>query len=345
MSFIIGSISQVAFNLLLTMYGFMQVLASVMMNQRIHSYVLIGVLLSLLLSCPAFYSQGIIEGFLYLSKLLSLVFIFYLAYLKPRMVLCFVALALISLFIIQWMSVGYGKTNQFPIIVLSLIAISWVSSKDIRIRYSGKLILFLLFVTVLQSIEVDSRTGIVIVLIVLLLLMLKKYKKVLFGLLVLLPFIYLVMMAFIGFLYDGGTHLLPPTISNLERSLMLYHLANNAYLFPFGINQELMTGMVNESMLNYGWKGYSSTRMDPHSFVAYLFMYSGWLGIWVFVVLQFQFFRYFIKVNNSVFILLIFPVAHSIISITLHPPDTIHRIAVVALFGAILRLYIYRSVK
>ncbi|EFA9054883.1 O111 family O-antigen polymerase, partial [Escherichia coli] len=288
------SITEIAIVFSCTIYIFTQCL----LMRRIYLDKSILILLCLLfflviIQLPELNVNGLVDS-LKLSLPLLMVFI---AFQKPKLCL-WVIIALLflnSAFNFLYLKT-FDKFSSFPftffILLFYLFRLGIGNLPVYKNKKFYALIFLFILIDIMQSLLINYRGQILYSVICILILVFKvNLRKKIPYFFLMLPVLYVIIMAYIGFNYfNKGVTFFEPTASNIERTGMIYYLVSQ-------LGDYIFHGMGTLNFLNNGGQYKTLYGLpslipnDPHDFLLRFFISIGVIGALVYHSIFFVFFR------------------------------------------------------
>lgn len=341
MGLLIGNLAHIAVGAVMGLFGATSVFRR-LLDGSLPVTVLAGILLSGAVIVSAILSQDLSVALLLGIKLIILVFVFYWALYAPLALGALLVLSACILFVVSLFQQGYSKLTFVPLAELSLLVPILVFGYGKRLgRLEATSInVFFGLLILAQGMILDSR-GFVLSGALIAMLACLPSRLLMFTVrrLWLLPVIYVFALGGIGFLFvTDAIDWLQPTLSNLERSVMLGVLLQNFADHPFGINQGAYTESVNAALEILGLQRHATDNVDPHNFVASIYVYSGWIGAGVLVVILRRAAHRIGDFDVNKLRVVLVPLVSVLMTASLSPPSSWERLQVTVVFGVILAL-------
>lgn len=278
MPLIVGNIAYLALSVCIVCYSLANIFASGTMRRELF----IMLLFAALVAVPSAISQTPLDSIKYSVKLMFICFIFSSAFENPKIIVRLYDVVLFVNWIPSLIVYGYIKDTEIPpfIILTAPLLLSGARKNTCAKILSGNYVLSAILL--LQGVYLHSRTSAAMGLILLALIATKRYRSFAYKITALFPAIYLGFMSLIaGYLiYSQGFFMkIAPTSSNIERSVMLLNVLAAIPSHPAGISQVEFSASVNSIMEIVHRAAYSVTSLDPHNVLAFISIYSGWIGV------------------------------------------------------------------
>ena len=327
------SITEIAIVFSCTIYIFTQCL----LMRRIYLDKSILILLCLLFfffffQLPELNVNGLVDS-LKLSLPLLMVFI---AFQKPKLCL-WVIIALLflnSAFNFLYLKT-FDKFSSFPftffILLFYLFRLGIGNLPVYKNKKFYALIFLFILIDIMQSLLINYRGQILYSVICILILVFKvNLRKKIPYFFLMLPVLYVIIMAYIGFNYfNKGVTFFEPTASNIERTGMIYYLVSQ-------LGDYIFHGMGTLNFLNNGGQYKTLYGLpslipnDPHDFLLRFFISIGVIGALVYHSIFFVFFRrisFLLYERNAPFIVVSCLLLLQVVLIyTLNPFDAFNRL-------------------
>ncbi|EHL0210551.1 O111 family O-antigen polymerase, partial [Escherichia coli] len=193
------------------------------------------------------------------------------------------------------------------------------------------LIFLFILIDIMQSLLINYRGQILYSVICILILVFKvNLRKKIPYFFLMLPVLYVIIMAYIGFNYfNKGVTFFEPTASNIERTGMIYYLVSQ-------LGDYIFHGMGTLNFLNNGGQYKTLYGLpslipnDPHDFLLRFFISIGVIGALVYHSIFFVFFRrisFLLYERNAPFIVVSCLLLLQVVLIyTLNPFDAFNRL-------------------
>ncbi|EEX6025036.1 O111 family O-antigen polymerase [Escherichia coli] len=327
------SITEIAIVFSCTIYIFTQCL----LMRRIYLDKSILILLCLLfflviIQLPELNVNGLVDS-LKLSLPLLMVFI---AFQKPKLCL-WVIIALLflnSAFNFLYLKT-FDKFSSFPftffILLFYLFRLGIGNLPVYKNKKFYALIFLFILIDIMQSLLINYRGQILYSVICILILVFKvNLRKKIPYFFLMLPVLYVIIMAYIGFNYfNKGVTFFEPAASNIERTGMIYYLVSQ-------LGDYIFHGMGTLNFLNNGGQYKTLYGLpslipnDPHDFLLRFFISIGVIGALVYHSIFFVFFRrisFLLYERNAPFIVVSCLLLLQVVLIyTLNPFDAFNRL-------------------
>ena len=281
-----------------------------------------------------FFSNNIYETVIAIFKILTLISIVYFVSNNVKIsIYIFIIFSLLTV-IVTTLYDGYSKSSVIPT-ALFFVLIKLLNGKGNlkELNYKEILILILfIFLDFFQGILISSRTTIIISMLSLMVLPTLYVRKWLSRMLIFAPCIYIGVLSFY-YLFSMVNNI-PQTISNIERSSMIYWCVSNFshYLF-YGPGVDVFKNGAENFM-------FSSFRRippnDPHSPFLMIFVSCGFLNTIIIYIYYSRLVLSFSRLYHHVFPMLILIYCSVEISLQTYSSDT--RILLGVLLGVTLSL-------